>query len=88
MSWYVHALMASELARDRERAVAIRSLQRAAKARTGVRAEVPRFGRVRRPLARLAMAIGRQASRAATALDPQVGPGSRAARQKPQTTHG
>lgn len=87
MSWYIHALMASELARDRDRAVAIQSLQRAAKARSAPRSDVPRFGRVRRPLARLALSIGRQASKAATSLDPQVGR-SASMGHRSQTIHG
>jgi hypothetical protein len=85
MSWYVQALMAKELARDRAREMARTSLEREARRGPRVRSDIPPFGRIRRPLARLALAIGSRASRAAEALDPHT---ARRRDGRPQTTHG
>lgn len=71
MSWQIHAITARELVGAREREIASLLRERELRAHRPIHSGLPRFGRIRRPLARLAAAIGSGASRAAAALDPQ-----------------
>jgi len=73
--WYIHALTAQELIREREREIAAIARVRAARAHRPVNSDLPRFGRIRRPLARVATVVGSNAHRAALALDPQASRG-------------
>jgi hypothetical protein len=72
MTWYLSAIVAHELIREREREIAALLRERDIRSTRTVRTDLPRFGRIRRPLARLAAVIGSAAGRAAAALDSQV----------------
>ncbi|HLA16383.1 MAG TPA: hypothetical protein VJZ72_05730 [Candidatus Limnocylindrales bacterium] len=75
MMWYIHALAAQDLIREREREIAAIARAREARAHRLVNSDLPRFGRIRRPLARVATVVGSSANRAAVALDPQASRG-------------
>jgi len=75
MTWYLHALAAQDRIREREREVAALLRERHVRAHRPVRSDRPRFGRIRRPLARVAGVISSGADRAAVALDPQASRG-------------
>jgi hypothetical protein len=75
MIWYVHALIAQDLVRQRDREIASLVRDRGVRSHLPIRSPRPRFGHLRRPLARLAGAISASAGRAAIALDPQTDPG-------------
>jgi hypothetical protein len=75
MLWFVYALAAQDLINERERQIAALHREREARRALAIHSDLPAFGRIRRPLARVATAISSGASRAAVALDPELSGG-------------
>jgi hypothetical protein len=75
MNWYATYLTAQHLQRQRELEFSARRLEREARSGRRRRSDLPPFGRIRRPAARLLGLISAVTGDLAMAVDPQVSRG-------------
>lgn len=75
MSWFAQYLTVQHIQRERDRALRARRLEHEARSGRRSRTALPPFGRIRRPTARLLMAVGAVASQAALVIDPRASHG-------------